>query len=232
MEEPMTEKEINEQFTAKIQRGIFKPVARHLTNLSSAEDRLQDAIAQTWWMYRRYATEKNTILPDAILVFSCRQRAVDLNRNFVPADGRRSQDVLDPRAYRDRKVEVLRLDGVADEQCSDGDRDIQSFHAEYMAANPSRKIRSAIDLERWVGQLSGLDRFVMEQKYIGSSMAEIAAELGMPYGQVYYHARQKGLELATRAGVRIGGRRVRHKSQDDIDAAMRQADDVAAHGEA
>jgi hypothetical protein len=35
----MTEKEINEQFTAKIRRGIFKPVARHITNMAGAVQR-------------------------------------------------------------------------------------------------------------------------------------------------------------------------------------------------
>jgi hypothetical protein len=58
MEEPMTEQEINERFTAKVRRGVFRPVARHLTNLAEAEDRLSDAIAQVWWMYRCYAVER------------------------------------------------------------------------------------------------------------------------------------------------------------------------------
>jgi hypothetical protein len=79
-----------------------------------------------------------------------------------------------------------------------------------------------------LGEIRGIRHFVMEQKYIGSSMAEIAAELGMPYGQVYYRARRKGLELATRAGVRIGGRKDRCKNKGDLDAAMKQADDAAA----
>jgi len=220
----MTDKEVNEQFTAKVRRGVFKPVDRQLTNRDTAEDRLQDSICQTWWMFRRYVVEKDKILDDGILVHSCRQRAVDLDRNFVPADGRRGYDVLDPRNYRDGKVQVLRLDGIAEDQSSDGDRALQVGFAEFMANNPARKIRSAIDLERWVGDLSGLDQHIMGQKYLGRATAEIAAELEMPYGAVYQRTKDRGLELAKRAGVRIGGRRARRKNKGEIDAAMKDAD--------
>jgi len=227
----MTDAEINQEFTRKIERGIFRPVARHLTNFASAEDRLQDAICQVWLMYRRYIVEKGKILDDAVLVQKCRWSACDLGRSFVGAGGRkRKGDVLDPRSFRDGRVQVLRLEGVSDEQSSDGDRDLQVGYAEYMANNPARKIRSAIDLERWVGDLSGIDQFVMCEKYRGCSTAEIAAALSMPYGQVYARTKQKGLELAQRAGIRIGGRKARRKNKGDIDAAMKQADDAAAYG--
>lgn len=214
----MRQDAINAEFDRKVRRGIFKPVARHLTNLPTAEDRLQDAICQTWWMYRRYATEKNKVLDDGILVHSCRQRAVDLDRNFVPADGRRGYDVLDPRNYRDGKVQVLRLDGIAEDQSSDGDRDIQVGYAEHMECNPARKIRSAIDLERWVGDQSFLDQHILARKYAGCSTAEVAKELEMPYSAVYQRTKERGLELARRAGVHIGGgrrtRKKNHKTKD------------------
>jgi hypothetical protein len=221
----MKQDALNAAFDEKVRRGVFAPVARHLTNLATAEDRLQDAICQTWAMYRRYAMEKGTILPDAILVHSCRQRAVDLHRQFVPADGQRRRDVYDLRNYHDGRVTLLRIDGNCEDQTADGDRDLQVGYAEHEAANPGRKIRSAIDLERWVGELSGMDQFIMAQKYIGTSTATIAAELKLPYGQVYAKTKEKGMELANRAGVRIGGRR-RRRNKGEVDAAMKAADEV------
>jgi hypothetical protein len=204
MEAPMTDKEINEQFTAKVRRGIFKPVARHLTNVASAEDRLQDAIAQTWLMYRRYIVEKNKVLDDAILVHSCRQRAVDLDRNFVPAAGtHRRRDVLHPRNYRDSKVEVLRLEGVAEDGSPEGDRPLQLGYADQLTHNPSRNIRSAIDLRAWVGRLNHRDRALMTLTMAGHELTRAAHLLDMPYPHVYRRQKQLGRELAHRAGVRI-----------------------------
>ena len=43
----MTELEINQAFDKKVRRGIFRPVARYLTNQATAEDQLQDSICQT-----------------------------------------------------------------------------------------------------------------------------------------------------------------------------------------
>lgn len=231
----MKQDAVNIAFEEKVRRGIFAPVARHLTNLATAEDRLQDAICQTWLMYRRYAEEKSKILPDAILVHSCRQRAVDPGRNFVPAEGGcKNQDVLDPRAYRGGNVHVLRLQGVCEDQCADGNRELQSFCAEHMAIDPSRKIRSAIDLKQWIGELSHLDRYIMEQKYLGASTAQIAHDLGMPYRVVYQKTKEKGLELAKRAGVRITSgrnRREHDRGSREIDVAMKQVEAQAAYGE-
>lgn len=203
----MTEAQINKEFDAKMRRGIFKPVARHLTDARTAEDRLQDAICQTWSMYHRYGTQKGKILDDGILVHSCRQRAVDLDRHFVPADGvrrsRRSQDVFDPRAYRDTKVELLRIDGIHEDGGAEGGRGLHVGYAEALASNPGRKIRSAIDLESWIGGLSHRDRHIMEARMAGFSLSQIAADLGTSTSTIFARAKELGLELAARAGVRI-----------------------------
>jgi hypothetical protein len=225
----MTEKEVNDQFTAKIKKGIFKPIMRRLSDATTAEDRLQDAVASTWLHFRKHAL-RGEILPDGILVFFCRMRATDLRRNFVPADGQRGRDVLEPRNYHRGRVQVLRLDGVYDDQNAEGDRELH-FYAEQMAANPSRKLRSAHDLCRWIGDLSHLDQHLMARKYEGASTAEIASELQMGYSPVHYRIKRRGLELAQRAGVRIGSRKdgrrpsTRHR---EIDEAVRQADVPAA----
>jgi len=166
----MTQEQINEAFSRKVRAGIFNPVRRYLTNDHTAEDRWQDAVAQTWWMFSRYATDKGKVLDDGLLVHSCQQRAVDLDRHFVPADGTwRNQDVLDPRAYRNGKVEVLRIDGIQEDGGAEGDRGLHVGFAEALASNPARKIRSAIDLESWIGELSHRDRYIMAARMAGYS---------------------------------------------------------------
>src|SRR5277367_4593725 len=111
MEDPVTTTiptDLRAAFDAKVRRGIFDPVARFLPE-DVQEDRLQDAIAQTWAMYERYA-QRGELLDDAILVHSCRLRATDPGRHYVPCDGhQRKGDVLDPRNFLDGTLEVLRL---------------------------------------------------------------------------------------------------------------------------
>ena len=206
----MTDKEVNSQFEQKVRDGMFRPVARFLTNIPAAEDRLQDAVCQVWWMYRCYAIERGVILDDAILVRKCRWHACDLARQFVPGGRRRrSQDVLDPRAYRDGKVQVLRIDGALDDQSAEGDRPLQVGLAEEMAASPERKMNSAIDLQQWVGDLVFRDQALLERKMEGFETTQIAHELGTPYGVTYRREKELGQELAQRAGVLIAPRRRR-----------------------
>jgi len=199
----MTEKEINQEFTRKIEKGIFKPVARHLTNLAEAEDRLQDAICQVWWMFRRYVVEKDKILDDAVLTQKCKWSACDLARSFVPAQRRRRKgDVLDPRTYRDGKVQVLRLDGVVDDE-REGDRALEIGLAEEMATSPERRMNSALDLQEWVGGLAHHDQSLMAMTMAGHELTRTAHELDLPYPRAYRRQQQLGVELARRAGVRI-----------------------------
>lgn len=191
----MTHSEINAAFESKIRRGIFKPVARHLTDEATAEDRMQIAICLTWLMFARYAAEKNTVLSDAILTHSCCQRAVDLDRDFVPADGGcRNQDVLDPRAFRDGKVEVLRLDGPEPAAAREPDRVLEIGYAEAMALRPERKWASAIDLEQWVSAQASLDQLILEKKMEGHTLEQIAFDLDLTTSKVFERSRKLGLE--------------------------------------
>ena len=226
----MTQEQINEAFSRKVRAGVFNPVKRYLTNDPTAEDRWQDAVAQTWRMFSRYATDKGKVLDDGILVHSCRQRAVDLDRHFVPADGtRRNQDLLDPRAFRDGKVEVLRIDGIHEDGGAEGDRGLNVGFAEALASNPALKIRSAIDLESWIGELSHRDRYIMEARMAGYSLGQIAADLDVSTSNIFARAKALGLELAARAGVRIdltGRGRGRPRKVRYLEAAMLEADAV------
>ena len=202
----MTSEELNCAFADKVERGIFNPVRRYIQIDHEAEDRWQDAVAQTWKMYSRYAREKDTILSDAILVHSCRQRATDLNRRFVGTLGshRTNQDVMDPRAYRDGLVRVYRLGGIHDDEQADGtDRSIEVSLAESMAEDPEEKWNSAIDLERWVGDQTFQDQGILTGKMEGRTTKEIAHETHLPYLVAWRKEKELGHELADRTGVKI-----------------------------
>ena len=42
VEAPMTTEELNQQFSDKVKRGIFRPVDRFISDRAEAEDRLQE----------------------------------------------------------------------------------------------------------------------------------------------------------------------------------------------
>ena len=190
----MTHTEVNAAFSKKVERGIFKPVERHLTNQSNAADRLQEAVALTWDMFRRYATQKGKVLSDPILVHSCRQRAVDLNRQLVPAGGGcRNQDVMDPRCYRDGKAELHRFD-IAPE----GDRSLEIAFAEAFEVRTERRMNSALDLEAWMSELGSTDQVMLEKRMAGQTLKEISTDMGMSMGTVDYRLKKLGGLLAGR----------------------------------
>ena len=195
---------VNQTFDDKVRRGIFNPIARFVTNHADSEDRVQDAVCQTWAMYRRYAVEKDTVLDDALLVKKASWVVTDLARRFVGKDGAscRCQDVHSQAAYRAGNVELLRLDCIDDDGAEE-DRSISFGYAEAEAGNPAHKLNSAIDLEAWLGGLTHMDRSIMEAKMAGFTTTQIASDLDLTYGVAYRKEKQLGHELAARAGVRI-----------------------------
>jgi len=196
--------EVNQAFDDKVRRGIFNPVGRFVAHREDAEDRVQDAVCQTWWMFRRYALDKDVVLDDALLVNKARWVVTDLNRRFVGADGAscRNQDVMSPAAYRDGKVEVLRIDGLDDDNAEE-DRSLGFGYAEAAAGDPTRKVISALDLEAWLGELTHRDRALMERKAAGFSTTQTASDLGLPYQFTWRREKQLGRELAERAGLNV-----------------------------
>jgi len=199
----MTDQQINEQFAEKVARGIFKPVIRHVTG-SDPEERLAEAVALTFELYSRKA-RTGVLLDDALLVHHCRLRATDLSRQLVRG-GQRKRDALDPRNYHQGRVEILRLDGVADE---DGELpgeeqgDLVIGLAEGLTDDPSAKIISAIDLERWTGSLRDVDRAVLAARYQGCTLQETASAMDSSISAIFSRLRRLGGELALRAGVSI-----------------------------
>ena len=199
------ENQLRDMFDAKVRRGIFKPVLRHLP-AEIAEDRVQDAICQVFAMYKRYALEKHVILSDAILVHSCRQRAVDPDRFFVLNDKKRRNCPLDIRHYLRGHVEVLHLDGIPedeeDQPYPDGDVQLIGLYAA-MSISPSRAMNSAIDLESWLEELDGDERRLMEARAAGFTLEEAATDLGCSTSTVWARVKQLGVALALRVGVEV-----------------------------
>lgn len=194
-------------FDETIRRGIFRPVVRHLP-ADVADDRMQDALGIVWEMFERYATEKGQMLPDSILVHSCRQRAVERSRHYVPCEGAPRQNcVLDPRNYTDGSLEVLHLDGALgpDEDSREGDRELLGL-AVAMCPSPARKIISQIDLDAWLTGLASRDRRLLAMRAAGCTLAEIGTELDLSTSQVWSRCMALGAELAQRAGVVTGSR--------------------------
>ena len=204
----MTQKELRSSFNDKMKRGIFSPVARHITNLADQEDRLQEAICMTFEMAARYAA-RGQVLNDAILVHSCRLRAVDLKRRFVHDDAQPARDVLHPMNYSQGKVEVYRLDGMLDDDGgflpeSDAEACVPGL-ATALQVNPQRDIISAVDLEAWVASLPEQDRELLAMRQAGSTLKATAEKLGLSISTVFARLKALGLQLADRAGLGVAG---------------------------
>lgn len=217
-------------FEDKIRRGIFNPIARLLPE-DVREDRLQDAVAQTWAMYERHA-KCGELLDDAILVHSCGQRATDASRYYVHCDGyQRKRNVLDPRNYMEGTVEMLRLDRLHEDEEDDGeghqtgrrDKPASIGFAELRCPSPLRKIHSARDLTAWLVELAAEDRRMLELRAAGYTLEETAAKLGMSLTAVFHACRRLGLALAERAGMPVEPRKHKGRSDETRSATTRRA---------
>ena len=219
--------DLRRTFEEKIKRGIFKPVARLLPE-DVCEDRLQDAIAQTWAMYERYAA-RGELLDDAILVHSCGLRATDPSRHYVPCDGyQRKRDALDPRNFMEGHVELLRFgDFDAEDEIRGPDEEdapVGFGLAEATSANPTRRIVSAINLTAWLAELSPEDRRMLELRAAGHGLEEIAEKMGVSTSNVFVRCNRLGLALAEHAGISIQPkkRKARAPSRSKVGTADRR----------
>jgi hypothetical protein len=195
---------IRSSFDQKIRSGMFKPITRRL-HADMAEDRSQDALALVYEQYRRHA-ERGEILDDALLVHAARLRAEDLSRQIVPAGGKaRKTCAMDLRNYIEGKVEIFRLDKILHdrEEC-----ELLGL-AESLAANPVRKILSAIDLEAWIASLPEDDQVLLSMRMAGHRLKSIARRLGIRTERAWSRCRRLGHELAERAHLEIPASRNR-----------------------
>lgn len=184
--------QINTAFADKVARGIFGPAVRRIPD-EAREDRLADAVAQTWSMFDRYA-RRGVVLDDAVLVHSCRQRAHDLGRHFVlVGDGRRGRDVYNPQNYLKGTVELWRIDDVDE----DDDQWLLGLATE-LSMDPTDAIISAIDLRAWLDELDGDDVDALAMRFAGHTLEEIGAEVGTSVSGAFARCRRLGKELRGR----------------------------------
>jgi len=190
-------------FAAKVRKGIFRPVLRHLPE-HVAEDRLQEGVCLTYEMYVRYA-ERGVVLDDAVLVHSCRQRATDPGRRFVKHEGQPKRDALDPRHQLDGRFEVYCLDGLplhsGEQPPSDGDRHIQELAERAFQRDPTDDIVSAISARQWLRSLAEDDRTLVILRVSGCTLTEIATAEGLSVSSVFHRLKQLGHALADHADL-------------------------------
>jgi hypothetical protein len=195
--------DVKHMFAAKVRRGIFRPVARHLRE-DLVEDRLAEGVGMAFEMYAK-SVAQGLPMPEAVLVRACHLRAIDVGRRLAGANGARpKQDVYDERAHQAGHVELLRLDGLLDD--GDEEQGLVGW-AEVMSSNPSKKIVSAIDLERWLGQLGAEDRMMLALRQAGHTLGGIGAAMGMSTSACFKRLRELGEQLAVVAGVEVETRR-------------------------
>jgi hypothetical protein len=196
-------------FAAKVRKGIFRPVLRHLPE-HVAEDRLQEGVCLTYEMYARYA-ERGVVLDDAVLVHSCRQRATDPGRRFVKHAGQPRRDALDPRHQLDGRLEVYCLDGLpldsGEQPPSDHDRHLQELSQRAFQRDPTETIVSAISVRQWLSTLSPDDRTVVALRASGWTLAEIATALESSISRVFARLNELGRALALHADLPVPTRR-------------------------
>jgi hypothetical protein len=191
MEDSMNLEAARSKFEGYVRRGIFQPVARHVPH--DTEERMQDAIAQTWAMYRRYAQRGQELEP-ALLVHACRLKAQDIGRHFANDGTQKKKDVYDKRNFLEGRVAMLDIDAP------DAGAQLALGFAEKMASNPTRKINSAIDLEDWLGTLSARDRKMLELRMAGHTWKETGTAVGMPLRSAFGRCRRLGLQLIEEDG--------------------------------
>jgi hypothetical protein len=205
-EDKMNHAELRHAFDQKVRAGIFAPVARHLPE-DIREDRLQDAVCQTWAMYERYA-ERGELLDDAILVHACRLRATDPSRFYVPADGPRKKDVYDVRNFMEGNVEVLRFADFIDEEKNNIKRESAAPTgfglAEAASNDPTRRLMSAVDLTAWLDEQLEADVAMLALRQAGHTLEDIGAKSGGSTSYAFGRLKRLGEELAERAGVSLG----------------------------
>jgi len=191
----ISERELNDRFEALMKRGAFKPVTRFL-NGPDAEDRLQDAVAQTWQAFRHYALDNGKLLSPGELVVMCGRRARDRSRHFVPrGKSHPNLDAMSEAAYRQGRTEVVHVDPFAD----DG-------NVAERGTSPESHLISAMDLRSWLAEHSGGDHALLSQRMAGATLGEIAGGACTTVSAAFRRLRWLGWSLAERAGVRICNR--------------------------
>jgi hypothetical protein len=198
----MTE-ELRSRFGDLVQRGVFNPVARHIVG-NDREDRLQDAVAQVFEAYCRYA-ERGVHLDTGILVRMARLRAVDLGRRFCRG-GQPRRDAMNVQNYLTGRTQVLHLDGIMVEEdggAGEGDLGLQAAWYAATSNNPDEQLAATVDLDTWLATLCDEDRELLAGRLAGRTLQELAWRTDRSISNIFQRLRLLGGDLAHQAGIAI-----------------------------
>lgn len=189
------------QFTDKVKSGIFEPVASYITDPNKREDRMQEGLWAAWQCYRRGIVETSHV-DDALLVHACRLRATALGRQVHTDGTHHLRDAMDPRNFHEGRVEILRLGDIHNDIDDDCDRTVNPYLRE-RGVSPEIWNVSAHDLYTWLADLDDRDVSMLEGRFEGDGLPEIARETGVSTSTACRRLHELGHQLADRAGIKV-----------------------------
>ncbi len=202
---------VRQQIAELYRRRAFHPISRYLPD-EHREDRLAEAIGLTLAMALRHAA-RGQHLNDALLVHHAKLRALEFSRHLVGSKGR-GRDVLNQANYVRGRTEVLYLEHVAPDDDGDvggeGDRALIGM-ALSGNVDPSEKLASGIDLERWLASLADIDRELLAKRAAGYTLKEIGTSMEMSISDVCARCHKLGVELAGAAELPVPKRKYRRR---------------------
>jgi len=93
--------------------------------------------------------------------------------------------------------------------------------ADFMVANPTRQILSAIDLTAWMSSLPDDDQVLLSMRMAGHRLKSIGKKLGIRTERVWSRCRRLGYELAERAQLDIPSSRRLYETEQMLRETFR-----------
>ena len=207
--DPMSHGAINASFAAMVEDGIFDPVKRHLDGAHDGDDRHQEALCQVWSDYYSAAT-RGKPTDRAALVFALKLKAFDVSHRFTRTGHGRRRDVMGAPACVLDEIQVLRLDGLDDEEPgpyqSSQEPPTMSF-VDSISYERSRDIEnhliSGFDLDCWLNEQTQADRTLLATRYSGGSFEECGRAARVSFSAAHHRLKKLGRELAKTAQLAV-----------------------------
>lgn len=211
------------QFEELIRSGALKACERHVAGAHDAQDRIAEGLAMCWVWYSKQVALGRT--PDLALVrHCCKLRTVDRSHRLDSGDRRRWQQcVYQVQGRSGVELRRLRLADDADDRLDD---DPAVGLAAAGAQDPTPRLDSALDLQRWLVTLSARDRTMLMMRNAGHGLAAIGDKLKCTSSTVHKSCRDLGMELARRAGIEVEPRQRRRGMPRGLTPAIRDALDA------
>ena len=205
----MYHSEINSNFTGMIERGVFNPVKRHLGDAHDAEDRFQEGLCMIWDDYRS-ACSRGKPTDVGALIYGLKLKCFDPSHRFTRTGHGRRRDVMGSPACVLDDIQVLRLDGLDDEEPgpyqSSQEPPAMSF-VDSISYERSRDIEnhliSGFDLDCWLNEQTQADRTLLATRYSGGSFEECGRAARVSFSAAHHRLKKLGRELAKTAQLAV-----------------------------